>query len=247
MLLTGKTAIVTGGSRGIGRAVSLLLAREGANVAIVYAGNTAAAEETKQQAEALGAAAAVFQCDVADEQAVTDMVKAVKTQFGSVDILVNNAGITRDGLLMRMKEADWQAVLDTNLTGVYHCTKAVSKLMMKQRHGAVINLSSVVGETGNAGQANYAAAKAGIIGFTKAVAKELASRSIRVNAVAPGYVETDMTAGLPDSAKEDMLRSIPLGRPATADDVAQAVLFLASDQACYITGQVLNVDGGMVM
>ena len=247
MLLTGKTAIVTGGSRGIGRAVSLLLAREGANVAIVYAGNTAAAEETKQQAEALGAAAAVFQCDVADEQAVTDMVKAVKTQFGSVDILVNNAGITRDGLLMRMKEADWQAVLDTNLTGVYHRTKAVSKLMMKQRHGAVINLSSVVGETGNAGQANYAAAKAGIIGFTKAVAKELASRNIRVNAVAPGYVETDMTAGLPDSAKEDMLRSIPLGRPATADDVAQAVLFLASDQACYITGQVLNVDGGMVM
>lgn len=247
MLLTGKTAIVTGGSRGIGRAVSLLLAREGANVAIVYAGNTAAAEETKQQAEALGAAAAVFQCDVADEQAVADMVKAVKTQFGSVDILVNNAGITRDGLLMRMREADWQAVLDTNLTGVYHCTKAVSKLMMKQRHGAVINLSSVVGETGNAGQANYAAAKAGIIGFTKAVAKELASRNIRVNAVAPGYVETDMTAGLPDSAKEDMLRSIPLGRPATADDVAQAVLFLASDQACYITGQVLNVDGGMVM
>lgn len=247
MLLTGKTAIVTGGSRGIGRAVSLLLAREGANVAIVYAGNTAAAEETKQQAEALSAAAAVFQCDVADEQAVADMVKAVKTQFGSVDILVNNAGITRDGLLMRMKEADWQAVLDTNLTGVYHCTKAVSKLMMKQRHGAVINLSSVVGETGNAGQANYAAAKAGIIGFTKAVAKELASRNIRVNAVAPGYVETDMTAGLPDSAKEDMLRSIPLGRPATADDVAQAVLFLASDQACYITGQVLNVDGGMVM
>lgn len=247
MLLTGKTAIVTGGSRGIGRAVSLLLAREGANVAIVYAGNTAAAEETKQQAEALGAAAAVFQCDVADEQAVADMVKAVKTQFGSVDILVNNAGITRDGLLMRMKEADWQAVLDTNLTGVYHCTKAVSKLMMKQRQGAVINLSSVVGETGNAGQANYAAAKAGIIGFTKAVAKELASRNIRVNAVAPGYVETDMTAGLPDSAKEDMLRSIPLGRPATAGDVAQAVLFLASDQAKYITGQVLNVDGGMVM
>lgn len=247
MLLTGKTAIVTGGSRGIGRAVSLLLAREGANVAIVYAGNTAAAEETKQQAEALGAAAAVFQCDVADEQAVADMVKAVKTQFGSVDILVNNAGITRDGLLMRMKEADWQAVLDTNLTGVYHCTKAVSKLMMKQRQGAVINLSSVVGETGNAGQANYAAAKAGIIGFTKAVAKELASRNIRVNAVAPGYVETDMTAGLPDSAKEDMLRSIPLGRPATADDVAQAVLFLASDQAKYITGHVLNVDGGMVM
>lgn len=247
MLLTGKTAIVTGGSRGIGRAVSLLLAKEGANVAIVYAGNTAAAEETKQQAEALGAAVAIYQCDVADEAAVTAMVKAVKDQFGTVDILVNNAGITRDGLLMRMKEADWQAVLNTNLTGVYHCTKAVSKLMMKQRHGAVVNLSSVVGETGNAGQANYAAAKAGIIGFTKAVAKELASRNIRVNAVAPGYVETDMTADLPDAAKEDMLRSIPLGRAAAAEDVAQAVLFLASDQAQYITGQVLNVDGGMVM
>ena len=247
MLLTGKTAIVTGGSRGIGRAVSLLLAREGANVAIVYAGNTAAAEETKQQAEALGAAAAVFQCDVADEQAVADMVKAVKTQFGSVDILVNNAGITRDGLLMRMKEADWDMVINVNLKSAFNFIHAVTPVMMKQKSGSIINMASVVGVSGNAGQANYAAAKAGIIGFTKAVAKELASRNIRVNAVAPGYVETDMTAGLPDSAKEDMLRSIPLGRPATADDVAQAVLFLASDQACYITGQVLNVDGGMVM
>lgn len=247
MLLTGKTAIVTGGSRGIGRAVSLLFAKEGANVAIVYAGNTTAAEETKQQVEALGAAAAIFQCDVADEQAVTAMVKAVKDQFGSIDILVNNAGITRDGLLMRMKEADWQAVLNTNLSGAYHCTKAVTKQMMKQRHGAIVNLSSVVGETGNAGQANYASAKAGLLGLTKAVAKELASRNIRVNAVAPGFVETDMTAALPDAAKEDMLRSIPLGRAASADDVAKAVLFLASDEAGYITGQVLNVDGGMVM
>ena len=247
MLLTGKTAIVTGGSRGIGRAVSLLLAREGANVAIVYAGNTAAAEETKQQAEALGAAAAVFQCDVADEQAVADMVKAVKTQFGSVDILVNNAGITRDGLLMRMKEADWQAVLDTNLTGVYHCTKAVSKLMMKQRQGAVINLSSVVGETGNAGQANYAAAKAGLIGFTKSVAKELASRNIRCNAVAPGCIATDMTAVLGEDAVDAMVKTIPMGRVAQPEEVAKAVLFLASDDASYITGQTLNVDGGMVM
>lgn len=247
MLLTGKTAIVTGGSRGIGRAVSLLLAREGANVAIVYAGNTAAAEETKQQAEALGAAAAVFQCDVADEQAVADMVKAVKTQFGSVDILVNNAGITRDGLLMRMKEADWQAVLDTNLTGVYHCTKAVSKLMMKQRQGAVINLSSVVGETGNAGQANYAAAKAGLIGFTKSVAKELASRNIRCNAVAPGCIATDMTAVLGEEAVDAMVQTIPMGRVAQPEEVAKAVLFLASDDASYITGQTLNVDGGMVM
>lgn len=247
MLLTGKTAIVTGGSRGIGRAVALALAKAGANVAIIYAGNTAAAEETKKLVQDQGVQVLALQCDVADETAVTDMVKTVKDQFGSVDILVNNAGITRDGLLMRMKAADWQDVLDTNLTGVYHCTKAVSKLMMKQRHGAIVNLSSVVGETGNAGQANYAAAKAGILGFTKAVAKELASRNIRVNAVAPGYVETDMTAVLTEAAREEMLRSIPLGRAATAEDVAQAVLFLVSDASSYITGQVLNVDGGMVM
>ena len=247
MLLTGKTAIVTGGSRGIGRAVSLLLAREGANVAIVYAGNTAAAEETKQQAEALGAAAAVFQCDVADEQAVADMVKAVKTQFGSVDILVNNAGITRDGLLMRMKEADWQAVLDTNLTGVYHCTKAVSKLMMKQRQGHIINMASVSGIIGNMGQANYSASKAGVIGLTKATAKELSSRGITVNAVAPGFIATEMTDKLSDAVKEEACKTIPLGAFGTVEDVAEAVVFLASDRAKYITGQVLCVDGGIAM
>lgn len=247
MHLTGKTAIVTGGSRGIGRAVSVALAKVGANVAIIYAGNTAAAEETKKLVEECGAKAELFQCDVADEASVASMVKTVKKDFGSIDILINNAGITRDGLLMIMKEEDWNAVLQTNLTGVYHCTKAVSRIMMKQKAGAIVNLTSVVGETGNAGQANYAAAKAGVIGFTKAVAKELASRHIRCNAVAPGYVETDMTAFLTEEGKDAMLKTIPLGRPASADDVAQAVLFLASDEASYITGQVLNVDGGMVM
>ncbi len=247
MLLTGKTAIVTGGSRGIGRAIALCLAAEGANVAVIYAGNTAAAEETLQAITDKGGKAISIQCDVANEDAVTAMVKQVKEQFGSVDILVNNAGITRDGLLMRMKTADWQAVLDTNLTGTFFCTKAVTKFMMKQRSGAIVNLTSVVGLTGNAGQANYAAAKSGIIGFTKSVAKELASRGIRANAVAPGCIDTDMTAVLSDAVKEEMLKTIPLGRVAQPEEVAKAVLFLVSDCASYITGQVLNVDGGMVM
>ena len=247
MLLTDKTAVVTGGSRGIGRAIVVALAAEGAKVAVIYAGNAAAAEETLSLIKEQGGEAVAMQCDVADDAAVSDMINAVKEQFGSVDILVNNAGITRDGLLMRMKEGDWQAVLDTNLTGVFHCTKAVTKLMMKQRSGAIINITSVVGQTGNAGQANYAAAKAGMIGFTKSVAKELASRGIRVNAVAPGCIDTDMTAVLSDAVKEDMLKSIPLGRVAQPEEVAKAVVFLASDNASYITGQVLNVDGGMVM
>ena len=247
MLLTDKTAVVTGGSRGIGRAIAVALAAEGAKVAVIYAGNAAAAEETLSLIKEQGGEAVAMQCDVADDSAVSDMINAVKEQFGSVDILVNNAGITRDGLLMRMKEGDWQAVLDTNLTGIFHCTKAVTKLMMKQRSGAIINITSVVGQTGNAGQANYAAAKAGMIGFTKSVAKELASRGIRVNAVAPGCIDTDMTAVLSDAVKEDMLKSIPLGRVAQPEEVAKAVVFLASDNASYITGQVLNVDGGMVM
>lgn len=247
MLLTDKTAVVTGGSRGIGRAIAVALAAEGAKVAVIYAGNAAAAEETLSLIKEQGGEAVAMQCDVADDAAVSDMINAVKEQFGSVDILVNNAGITRDGLLMRMKEGDWQAVLDTNLTGVFHCTKAVTKLMMKQRSGAIINITSVVGQTGNAGQANYAAAKAGMIGFTKSVAKELASRGIRVNAVAPGCIDTDMTAVLSDAVKEDLLKSIPLGRVAQPEEVAKAVVFLASDNASYITGQVLNVDGGMVM
>lgn len=247
MHLTGKTAIVTGGSRGIGRAVALALAEAGASVAIIYAGNTKAAEETKQAVEEKGVQAMAIQCDVSDEKAVADMVKAVKKEWGRVDILVNNAGITRDGLLMIMKEEDWQAVLNTNLNGAFHCTKAVSRLMMKQRSGSIINITSVVGETGNAGQANYAAAKAGLIGFTKSVAKELASRNIRCNAVAPGCIATDMTSVLGEEAVDAMVKTIPMGRVAQPEEVAKAVLFLASDDASYITGQTLNVDGGMVM
>ena len=247
MHLTGKTAIVTGGSRGIGRAVALALAEAGASVALIYAANTTAAEETKQAVEEKGIQAMAIQCDVSDEKAVADMVKAVKKEWGRVDILVNNAGITRDGLLMIMKEEDWQAVLNTNLNGAYHCTKAVSRLMKKQRSGSIINITSVVGETGNAGQANYAAAKAGLIGFTKSVAKELASRNIRCNAGAPGCIATDMTAVLGEEAVDAMVKTIPMGRVAQPEEVAKAVLFLASDDASYITGQTLNVDGGMVM
>ena len=247
MQLTGKTAIVTGGSRGIGRAAALALAEAGADVAVIYAGNTAAAEETVRLIEEKGRKAFAIQCDVADESAVTAMVKDVKKELGRIDILVNNAGITRDGLLMIMKEEDWQAVLDTNLTGAFHCTKAVTRLMMKQRSGSIINITSVVGETGNAGQANYAAAKAGLIGFTKSVAKELASRNIRCNAIAPGCIETDMTAVLGEDTVDAMIKTIPLGRVAQPEEVAKAVLFLASDDASYITGQTLNVDGGMVM
>ena len=247
MQLTGKTAIVTGGSRGIGRAAALTLAEAGADVAVIYAGNTAAAEETVRLIEEKGRKGLAIQCDVADEAAVTAMVKDVKKELGRIDILVNNAGITRDGLLMIMKEDDWQAVLDTNLTGAFHCTKAVTRLMMKQRSGSIINITAVVGEPGNAGQANYAAAKAGLIGFTKSVAKELASRNIRCNAIAPGCIETDMTAVLGEDTVDAMIKTIPMGRVAQPEEVAKAVLFLASDDASYITGQTLNVDGGMVM
>ena len=233
MLLENKGAVVTGGSRGIGRAVAEALAAEGATVAVIYAGNTKAAEDTVRTIEEAGGKAFAVQCDVADEAAVTDMVKMVHEKLGTIDVFVNNAGITRDGLLMRMKREDWDAVLSTNLTGVYNCT--------------IINMTSVVGETGNAGQANYAAAKAGVIGFTKSAAKELASRNVRVNAVAPGCIDTDMTAVLSDAVKEEMIKSIPLGRTAAPEEVAQAVVFLASQKAGYITGQTLNVDGGMVM
>ena len=247
MLLDGKTALVTGASRGIGRAVALALAAAGARVAINYAGNVKAAEEVKAAVEAAGGTAILCQADVADSAAVEAMVAAVAKEFGTIDILVNNAGITRDTLLMRMKDEDFAKVLDTNLKGVFYCTKAVSKLMMKKRAGRIVNMASVVGLVGNAGQTNYAAAKAGVIGFSKSAAKELASRGITVNVVAPGFIGTDMTAGLPESVKEKMLTDIPLGRMGEPEDVANAVLFLASDQASYITGQVVNVDGGMVM
>ncbi|MEX5286008.1 3-oxoacyl-[acyl-carrier-protein] reductase [Selenomonas sputigena] len=247
MLLDGKAALVTGASRGIGRAIALRLAAEGARVAINYAGNAKAAEEVKAAIEAAGGTALLCQADVADSAAVEAMIAEVVKAFGSLDILVNNAGITRDGLLLRMKDEDFDAVVDTNLKGVFYCTKAAAKIMMKKRRGRIVNMASVVGLMGNAGQANYAAAKAGILGFSKSVARELASRGITVNMVAPGFIGTDMTAVLPDTVKEKMLEDIPLGRMGEPEDVAEAVLFLVSDQASYITGQVVNVDGGMVM
>ena len=247
MLLDGKTALVTGASRGIGRAIALRLAAEGARVAINYAGNVKAAEEVKAAIEAAGGTAILCRADVADSAAVEAMVADVAKEFGAIDILVNNAGITRDTLLMRMKDEDFAKVLDTNLKGVFYCTKAVSKLMMKKRSCRIVNMASVVGLVDNAGQTNYAAAKAGVIGFSKSAAKELASRGITVNAVAPGFIGTDMTADLPESVKEKALSDIPLGRAGQPEDVANAVLFLASEQASYITGQVVHVDGGMVM
>ncbi|SFA95513.1 3-oxoacyl-[acyl-carrier-protein] reductase [Selenomonas ruminantium] len=247
MLLDGKVALVTGASRGIGRAIALKLAAEGAKVAINYAGNTAKAEEVKAEIEKNGGEAILVQADVADSAAVEAMVNATVEAFGQIDILVNNAGITRDGLMMRMKDEDFDAVINTNLKGVFYCTKLVSKLMMKKRSGRIINMASVVGLMGNAGQTNYAAAKAGVIGFSKSAAKELAARGITVNMVAPGFIDTDMTAAMTDKAKEMTLTGIPLNRMGTPEDVANAVAFLVSDNASYITGQVINVDGGMVM
>ena len=247
MLLDGKVALVTGASRGIGRAIAVKLASEGAKVAVNYAGNTAKAEEVKAEIEKNGGEAVLVQADISDSKAVDAMIEKVTEAFGSIDILVNNAGITRDGLLMRMKEEDFDAVINTNLKGVFYCTKAVSKLMMKKRSGRIVNMASVVGLMGNAGQANYAAAKAGVIGFSKSAAKELAARGIRVNVVAPGFIATDMTAAMTDKAKEATLAGIPMKRMGEPEDVANAVLFLVSDYASYITGQTVNVDGGMVM
>ncbi len=247
MTMEGKVALVTGGSRGIGRAICLELARRGAAVAVNFAGNEAAAQETAEACRALGAQAELFRADVADPAACEELVKAVKERFGQVDILVNNAGITRDGLLMTAKVEDFDQVLDTNLRGAYFCMKAASKLMMRQRYGRIVNLSSVVGLRGNAGQTGYAASKAGILGLTKAAAKELAARNITVNAVAPGFIDTDMTSVLPEKAKEAMLTTIPMGRPGAPEDVARAVAFFAEESAAYLTGQVLCVDGGMAV
>ena len=247
MLLDGKIALVTGASRGIGRAIAIELAKEGATVAINYAGNKTAAEEVKNIITEMGGKAMIIQADVSDENSAINMVEEVIKEFGGIDILVNNSGITRDGLFIRMKEDDWNAVINTNLTGIFNCTKVAAKYMMKKRSGKIINMSSVSGIMGNAGQTNYAAAKAGVIGFTKSLAREMASRGITVNAVAPGFIATDMTAAMPEKAQEHVLASIPLGKMGEPKDIANAVLFLASDKASYITGQVIHVDGGMVM
>jgi 3-oxoacyl-[acyl-carrier protein] reductase len=242
-----RTILVTGGSRGIGRGICLAFARPENHIFFNYSSAGEAAAQTEKLVADAGGTATGVQVNVASEKEVAEFVARALDATGRIDVLVNNAGITRDGLLVRMKESDWDDVLNINLKGTFLCIKAVTKPMMKQRYGRIINVSSVVGVSGNPGQANYVAAKAGIIGLTKGVAKELASRNITANVVAPGYIETDMTAGLPDKAKEAMVGQIPLGRPGTPEDIAKAVVFLASDDAAYITGQVLHVSGGMYM
>ncbi len=244
-LLAGKVAIVTGASRGIGRAIAVQLAQVGAKVAVNYANSHHAADELVTQITSNGGEAIAIQADVAKADQIDALVATVMDKWGRIDVLVNNAGITRDTLLLRMKPEDWQAVIDTNLTGVFLCTRAVSKIMLKQKSGRIINIASVAGQMGNPGQANYSAAKAGVIGFTKTVAKELSSRGITVNAVAPGFIATDMTN---DLKAEGILQFIPLGRYGQPEEVAGMVRFLAADPAgAYITGQTFNVDGGMVM
>lgn len=245
--LAGKAALVTGASRGIGRAIALKLAKAGAKIAINFAGNFVKAEEVKAAIEADGGEAMLVQGNVANFEIVDEIVRNVTNKFGKIDILVNNAGITRDNLLIKMSEYDFDMVVATNLKGVFNCTKAVTRMMLKQRSGRIINLTSVVALNGNIGQANYAAAKAGIIGFTKSSAREFASRGITVNAIAPGFIDTDMTATVSDKLKEEMLRTIPMGRTGIPEDVANLAVFLASEQAAYITGQVICVDGGMAM
>lgn len=247
MQLEGKVALVTGASRGIGKAIALMLAENGADIAVNFAGSTAAAEAVAAEIEKIGRKAILVQGDVSKADVCAEIVDKVVSELGHIDILVNNAGITRDTLLLRMKEEDWDAVLNTNLKGVFNCTKAAVKYMAKQRSGSIVNISSVVALMGNAGQANYAAAKAGILGFTRSVAKEMAARGIRVNAVTPGFIKTDMTSVLSEKVVAAMEASIPLARLGEPEDIAKAVLFLVSDNAAYITGQTLHVDGGMVM
>lgn len=242
-----KTALVTGASRGIGKAVALALADKGFTVVINYAGSHDAAEAVKTEIESKGGKALTLQGDVSKAEDVERIFSTIKKELGGLDVLVNNAGINRDALLIRMKENQWDDVINTDLKSDFLTIKAAAMMMMKRKKGSIINVSSVVGITGNVGQVNYASAKAGVIGLTKACAKELAGRNIRVNAVAPGFIETDMTETIPDNLKEGMLRSIPLGRMGQAEEVAKAICFLASDDAEYITGQVLKVDGGMVM
>lgn len=246
-MLTNKTAVVTGASRGIGRSIAIDLAKNGANVVVNYSGNEAKANEVVDEIKALGQQAFAVKADVSNAEEVQALMKEAVDTFGSIDILVNNAGITKDNLLMRMKENEWDDVININLKGVFNCTKAVTRQMMKQRSGRIINVASVVGVCGNPGQANYVAAKAGVIGLTKTTAKELASRHITVNAVAPGFISTDMTDKLDDNVQTEMLKQIPLARFGAPEDISNVVVFLASEGSGYITGQTIQVDGGMVM
>ena len=246
-MFEGKVALVTGAGKGIGKEIALELARGGAKCVINYASSAAGAESVAEEIRAMGSEAMTYKCDVSDADAVQKMITDVMEQYGRIDILVNNAGITKDGLRLKMTEADFMAVLDINLKGAFNCMKAVTKPMMKQRYGRIINITSIVGIIGNAGQVNYAASKAGLIGMTKSAARELASRNITVNAVAPGFIETDMTDVLPDSVKEQLLAQIPMKKLGQTGDIANAVCFLADEKASYITGQVLQVNGGMAM
>ena len=246
-MLKNKNAVVTGATRGIGREIAFTLAENGANVAINYRTLNEDVERLIEELKSYGTNIVAVKCDISDEEEVKNFIAESKKQLGSIDMLINNAGITKDGLLMRMKEKDFSDVLDVNLKGTFITTREAASIMMKQRHGKIINISSVVGVIGNAGQCNYAASKAGVIGFSKSVARELASRNITVNVVAPGFINTDMTGVLPEKVKESMLQGIPLKRIGEPKDIANAVLFLASDLSNYITGQVINVDGGMVM
>ena len=245
-VLEGKVSLITGGARGIGKEIAMLFARNGSNIAICDV-NLEEAEKTAQEIRGLGRESLAFKADVTDSSQVQDMVDKILDKFNKIDILINNAGITKDNLLLRMSEDDWDKVIAVNLKGTFVCTKFVSKVMLKQRFGKMVNLASIIGIMGNAGQANYAASKAGIIGLTKSVAKELASRNICVNAIAPGFIRTDMTSKLPEEVQKKMLSFIPLGRFGEAKDVADLALFLSSESSSYITGQVIQVDGGMVM
>jgi len=247
MSLKDKAALITGGSRGIGKEIALELARNGVHIGISYVSNTEKANEVLEEIKSYGVNAIAVKANVSVEEEVFQMIKTIEEELGTIDILVNNAGITKDNLLIRMKEQDWDEVMDVNLKGVFLCTKAVSRIMMKKRYGKIINITSVVGITGNAGQGNYSASKAGVIGFTKSMARELASRGIRVNGIAPGFIETDMTDVLKDEIKEAMLKTIPLNSFGNPKDIANLAVFLASESSDYITGQIINVDGGMIM